>query len=148
MVEFRILRGGSRAKSQIKTLDVRRADFGLFRDEVRKAKAYLELNLARDVKDKKNGFYKYTRDKRKARENVGSLLNGAGALVTQDMEKAEVLNALFASVFTSKTSLQESQVPETKGKVWSKEDLALVEDDQVREYSSIHKSMGPDKMHP
>ena len=32
MVEFRILRGGSRAKSRIVTLDLRRANFGIFRD--------------------------------------------------------------------------------------------------------------------
>jgi len=30
MVNFRILRGGSRATSKIKTLDFRRANFGLF----------------------------------------------------------------------------------------------------------------------
>ncbi|KAK4807097.1 hypothetical protein QYF61_018438 [Mycteria americana] len=98
-------------------------------DEVRKAKSQMELNLARDVKGNKKGFYKYIGDKRKARENVGPLLNEAGDLVTQDMEKAE----------------------ETWGKVWSKEDVPLVEEDQVREYLSkldIHKSMGPDGMHP
>jgi len=32
MVEFRILRGGSRAISRIKTLDLRRADFALFKE--------------------------------------------------------------------------------------------------------------------
>jgi len=32
MVEFRIVHGGSRAISRIKTLDLRRANFGLFRD--------------------------------------------------------------------------------------------------------------------
>jgi len=32
MVEFRILCGGSRAISRIKTLDFRRANFGLFKD--------------------------------------------------------------------------------------------------------------------
>jgi len=31
MVEFRILRGGSRAVSRITTLDLRRANFGLFK---------------------------------------------------------------------------------------------------------------------
>ncbi|KAK4811069.1 hypothetical protein QYF61_016355, partial [Mycteria americana] len=49
------------------------------------------------------------------------------------MEKAEVPNAFFASVFASKTGLQECQVPETRGKVWSKEDVPLVEEDQVPE---------------
>ena len=38
----------------------------------------MELNLARDVKDNKKGFYKYMGDKRKAMENVGPLLNEAG----------------------------------------------------------------------
>jgi len=38
-------------------------------------------------------------------------LNKMGVVVTQDGEKADVLNAFFGSVFTSKTSLQESQVP-------------------------------------
>jgi len=32
MVEFRILRGGSRVISMIKTLDFRRANFGLFKE--------------------------------------------------------------------------------------------------------------------
>jgi len=32
MLEFRILRGGSRAISRIKTLDLRRANFGLFKE--------------------------------------------------------------------------------------------------------------------
>jgi len=58
-------------------------------------------------------FIKYTSTKKKSRENVGPLLSGTRALVTQDMEKSEVPNAFFASVFASMTSLQESQVPET-----------------------------------
>lgn len=44
-------------------------------------------------KDNEKDFYMYIGDKRKNRENVGPLLNEAGNLVTQDMEKAEVLNS-------------------------------------------------------
>lgn len=50
---------------------------------------------------------------------VGLLSYGAGKLVTNDMEKAEVLNAFFASVSTNKTSLQEFQAPETRREVWN-----------------------------
>jgi len=56
---------------------------------VRRAKDHLELNLARDEKDKK-GFSKFISNTRKTRENVGPLVNGAGDQVTQDTEKALV----------------------------------------------------------
>jgi len=52
-----------------------------------------------------------------------------GDLVTQDMEEAEVLNAVFASGFTSKTGLQESGVPEIRGEVWTRKDVPLLEED-------------------
>ena len=101
-----------------------------------KAKAEMELNLVRDVKDSKKGFCKFIGDKRQTRENVGPLLNELGDLVIQDVEKVEVVNASFALVFTSKTKLQESQAPEIRGRVWSKDGISLVKEDQVREYQS------------
>ncbi|KFW60998.1 hypothetical protein AS28_04482, partial [Pygoscelis adeliae] len=70
------------------------------RDQVKKAKALIELALARDIKGNKKSFYRYVGDKRKTRENVGPLWNEMGDLVTWDTEKAEVLNDFFASVFT------------------------------------------------
>jgi len=39
---------------------------------VREAKANLELNLVRDVKGNKKGFYKYINSKRKTRENAAT----------------------------------------------------------------------------
>jgi len=76
------------------------------RDTTRKAKAHLVSKLARDVKNNKKGFFEYISSKRKARDNVGRLLNEAGVLVTQDAEKVELLNAFFASVFSAKTGPQ------------------------------------------
>ena len=39
-------------------------------DRIRKAKAQMELNLARDVKDNKKGFYRYIGRRRQAKESV------------------------------------------------------------------------------
>ncbi|PKU36828.1 rna-directed dna polymerase from mobile element jockey-like [Limosa lapponica baueri] len=90
----------------------------LCRDATRKARDPLEFNLARDVKDNKKGFFKYISSKRKIRENVGPLLNKVGALVMEDAEKAQLLNAFFASVFTAKAGPQESQTLEVRERAW------------------------------
>ncbi|KAK4832305.1 LOW QUALITY PROTEIN: hypothetical protein QYF61_021704 [Mycteria americana] len=77
-------------------------------------KADLEFNLARDVRGNKKGLFKYINRKRKTREKVGLLLNETGDLVTNYMEKAEVLKDFFFSVFTVKMGLHNA--PETRGR--------------------------------
>lgn len=51
---------------------------------VRKARAQLELRLARSVKGSKKSFYHDINHKRLSEESVGVLLNGAGNLVTAE----------------------------------------------------------------
>jgi len=90
------------------------------RDEVRKVKAHLALNFARDMNGNKKGLYKHNSSKR--RENVGLLLNGAEDLLIKDTEEANLLNGFCASVFIGRVALQEFQVLETRGKVWNRKD--------------------------
>jgi len=82
---------------------------------------------------------------------VGLLLNEVGALVPENAEKAELLNAFFASVFRAQAGPQESQALEVREEAWRMDDPRLVKEDCVREHLSnldAHKSMGPDGMHP
>ncbi|GAB0204212.1 mitochondrial enolase superfamily member 1 [Grus japonensis] len=119
------------------------------RDQVRKAKALIDISLARDAKDNKKSFYRYVSEKRRMREDVGPLRNEMGDLVTQDMEKAEVLNDFFASVFTGKCLSHTAQG--TEGRDWENAEPPTVREDQVREYLrklKAHKSMAPDELHP
>jgi len=76
-----------------------RAAVRVCRDRIRKAKTQMEINLARDVKENKKGFYRYRGRKRQAKESVPPLMKSNGELASSDMEKAEVLNECFASVF-------------------------------------------------
>ncbi|GAB0204829.1 mitochondrial enolase superfamily member 1 [Grus japonensis] len=111
----------------------------------------MEINLARDVKGNKKSFYRYISNKRKTRENVGLLQNDTGDLVTWDMEKAEVLNDFFASVFTGKCLNHTAQVTEGKGRDWENEEPPTAGEDQIQDHLrnlKVHKSMGPDEMHP
>jgi len=84
------------------------------KEAMRKAKANLELNLARDDKDNTKGFFRYIGSKRKTRDNVGPLANEVSALLMEDAEKAELLNAFFAYVFRAKAVPQESQALEAR----------------------------------
>ena len=110
--------------------------------------AQLELNLAAGVKRNKKLFNKYISSKR---ENLHSLLDEARNVITEDKEKAEVLNTLM-SVFKNQTGylqgttlsgLVVSAGKQTKPPTIQEEtviDLLLQLD--------CHKSMGPDEIHP
>ncbi|KAK4823706.1 hypothetical protein QYF61_005772 [Mycteria americana] len=115
-------------------------------DQIRKAKALIELNLARDVKGNKKSFYRYVGDKRKTRENVGPLWKETGDLVTWDMEKAE--SSLPSAQATPQKAV--GKVAEGKGRDWENEELPTVGEDKVRDHLSnltVHKSIGPHEMH-
>ncbi|CAM5084405.1 unnamed protein product [Natator depressus] len=113
-----------------------------------KAKSNLELQLARDVKSNKKGFFRYVGNKKKVKESVGPLLNEGGNLVTEDVERANVLNAFFASIFTNKVSSQTTALGST---AWGGGGQPSVKKEVVRDYLEkldVHKSMGPDALHP
>ncbi|CAM5142384.1 unnamed protein product, partial [Natator depressus] len=117
------------------------------RSEIRKAKSQLEVQLARDAKSNKKGFYRYVSNTKKVKERVGPLLNGEGNRVTEDVEKPEVLNAFFASVFKNKVS---SQTAALGSIARGGGDQPSVEKEVVRDYLEKldeHKSMGPDALH-
>ena len=80
-------------------------------EEIRKAKGQLELNLATVVRDNKKCFYKYVNSKKNPKENIYPVTDTEGNVASRDEEKAEVLNAFFASVFNRETSYPQGTLP-------------------------------------
>lgn len=88
------------------------------KDGVRKSKAKLEQDLARDVKSNKKEFRKYIGQKKKGQEESTSLYlsaNKKGELVMTDTEKAEVLNEFFCFSLHWSQASQFSEVPDPLG---------------------------------
>jgi len=72
-------------------------------EEIRKTKAQLELRLETVLKDDKKCICKDINKRKKVKEILHLLLDAGGHTATKEEEKAEVLNACFASVFNSQT---------------------------------------------
>ena len=83
---------------------------------IRKAEAQTELNMVRVVKNNKRGFYRYTGQNRQAKESVPPFINKKGELASSDMQKTEVLNKFFASVFIARQASHAFCMPELLGR--------------------------------
>ncbi|NXQ07519.1 LIN1 transcriptase, partial [Vidua macroura] len=122
------------------------------RKKIREVKAQFELKMVTSVQDNKKCFYNYINGKRKGKINLCSLLDERGNLVTTDEEKAEMLSAFFAAVFSGKTACFQENCP--LGLVdgaREQNDPPIIQGEAGRELLrclDIHKSLGPDGIHP
>ena len=106
--------------------------------------------MTRDARNNKKSFYRCVNQKSRVKENVHVLMNKNGNLVSIAEEKTEVLNNIFASVFTGNLSPHASRVNGPQDGDQRSKAPPTVREGRVHNRLrnlNMRKSMGPDEMH-
>ena len=118
-------------------------------NEVKKAKRQFEMKLAEQVKGNPKSFWKYVRSKTKVKSGISDLQKEDGSLTQTDVEKAELLNKFFASVFTDE-NLSYVPDPDYQHNAKKLEDINISREDVLKKLKNLKpsKAPGPDGLHP
>ncbi len=114
----------------------------------RKAVKQYEKAIASNVKTNPKLFWNYVNSKLKSRQPISDLKKDNGELTVNDVEKAQVLNTFFASVFTDEDL---TNIPDPGNHSNSILDNIDISEDDIRKRLlklNISKSPGPDGLHP
>ena len=117
----------------------------------RKKKRNFEKDIARDAKKNPKRFWQYCQSKTTLRSGISPLLKDRAdksSIVSKDVEKAEVLQTQFCSVFTHEG---DEPLPEFPSRCDNKIDHIHIDESLVLKKLkalNVTKSAGPDGVHP
>ena len=116
---------------------------------VRSAKIEFERILADEIKENPKSFWSCVRSKTKVKKGISDLDKDDGTRTQNDVEKENVLNDFFASVFT-REDLKSIPDPETKlnGAPLEGYEIRCNEVEKKSKKLNPSKSPGPDGIHP
>ena len=118
------------------------------KEAVRLAKRDQELNIAKQSKTNPKILYRYISSKSKPKEPISHLIKDDGTLTESDLEKANVLNNFFSSVFVHE---DDQNVPVFNSDFKTSTDtITITVEDMTKRLKSLQvsKSPGPDCIHP
>ena len=117
------------------------------RNQTRKIRNNYEKNIAMEAKVNPKKFWSYVKSKTKIKQELPELITTEGT-AKSDQEKADALNAFFASVFVKEPG---ENIPSLESRtVASLQDVDFNEDIILKKMKQlkIGKSPGPDQIHP
>ena len=108
-----------------------------------------EKDLARNMKTNPNAFWRYCNTKLKTNPRIGDLVNPEGQPTHVDLEKADILNKYFPSVFT-REDLTSMPTLDNKHEDPQLRDIIIDEEIVKKKLLKLNstKSAGPDGFHP
>ena len=115
----------------------------------RKITKAFEKKLVDKIKTNPKAYWNYVNSKKKCKIRINSLRNPDGELTEDDTEKVDILNKFFTSVFTKEDL---TNIPELnddyQGPLLINIDFSESDIEEILKSLKIHKSPGPDNLHP
>ena len=115
----------------------------------RKLRSDFEKQLLSEVKSNPKSFWRYANSRLKTKKGIDDLQDNMGVLVSDDSQKAQLLNDFFSSVFTVEdVSTVPPVVPITS--IASLQDISITEGKVKAKLANLKPSSspGPDNIHP
>ena len=128
-------------------------NFAVVRNELRNTTRYLkktfEKGLVKKIKEAPKAFWAYVNTKVKNQTEIETLTSVNGDIAETDVEKAEMLNNFFASVFTHE-DFTDAPTLDVDWSGETLEDIVFTAHEVTEKLKELNpgKSVGPDNLHP
>ena len=118
--------------------------------EVRSAKFNEEKRVASASKENPKEFFAYVNSRKPIKNNISPLRDSEGNLVTSDLEKAELMNKYFTSVFTIEDPSTNPEPPIRYEGSQPLDRITFTLEDIKKKIKKLNKfkAPGPDEIHP
>ncbi len=114
---------------------------------IKQAKVVFERLLVSNLKTNPKGFWSYVASKTTVKSGIGDLINENGETISEDKEKAKLLNQFFASVFTQENTTDIPTIAPQTDQLLTDLDITTKKVQEHLDNILESKSPGPDGMH-
>ena len=119
--------------------------------ENKRAKLAFETKLANNIKTDCKSFYSYVSSKSRSNSKIGSLKDENNKVISENKEKANLMNRYFSSVFTTENlqSIPEPMRVFNGGPMEVLQNITTTEQEVLQKLKSlnVNKSTGADEIH-
>ncbi|XP_071944656.1 uncharacterized protein [Antedon mediterranea] len=117
-------------------------------DLIRCSKSDFENKIAIEIKSNEKSFWRYLSSQINIKSGIPNLTDSNGRHVSDDKDKAELLNTFFSSVFVDENFSNVPAIDDTSEDFLSQVDFPCDEILNILSTLNITKTAGPDGIHP
>ena len=117
---------------------------------IRYSKRKYQKGVAERSKTNQKSFWSFVKGETQSRSGIGDLKDSDGNIATETIDKANILNDFFATVFTREDNSELPEFPDKLDSTESISDVTISPDMVLKHLKALNtaKACGPDDCHP